>query len=497
MKLSLMLALLSLISRMFGQSIYCDEINQQISSMGTFPFGVSSGDPRTHSFIALTQLNPCKIMNGNIVQCEVSKDPNFLQLVAQEYQIPLADNGYSVKFAIGSLAEAEIYYYRFIYGNDTSRVGRAKTCCEDCNTISFAVVSCSNYEWGYFNAYGRIARMENIDFVVHLGDYIYEHGPGVYGNKELPRKHLPRKEIVLLEDYRSRYAQYRLDPNLQDLHAAYSFITVWDDHEIANDAYKDGAQNHQAEEGEWDERKNTARKVYFEWLPVTENTNQSIQRKFVFGKLASLYLLDERLEARTEQGKGDDNANRTMLGDTQRTWFSNEVLRDSSTVWKIWGNQVIFNPVQSPSAVVKALKYKTNNDMWDGYSEERKQILQHWAQNQINNVVILTGDAHFSMGIETRFEGKTLGVEWVTPSITSANLNERISTFKSHLVERMVRKKSLNPHVKHVDLCNHGCMVVEINEHEAKNTWYYERSILKEGSNLRKKKKASIKAVKK
>lgn len=255
MKLSLMLALLSLITRMFGQSIYCDEINQQISSMGTFPFGVSSGDPRTHSFIALTQLNPCKIMNGNIVQCEVSKDPNFLQLVAQEYQIPLADNGYSVKFAIGSLAEAQIYYYRFIYGNDTSRVGRAKTCCEDCNTISFAVVSCSNYEWGYFNAYGRIARMENIDFVVHLGDYIYEHGPGVYGNKELPRKHLPRKEIVLLEDYRSRYAQYRLDPNLQDLHAAYSFITVWDDHEIANDAYKDGAQNHQAEEGEWDERK--------------------------------------------------------------------------------------------------------------------------------------------------------------------------------------------------------------------------------------------------
>lgn len=108
---------------------------------------------------------------------------------------------------------------------------------------------------------------------------------------------------------------------------------------------------------------------------------------------------------------------------------------------------MIFNPVQSPSAVVKALKYKTNNDMWDGYSEERKQILQHWAHNQMNDVVILTGDAHFSMGIETSFEGKTLGVEWVTPSITSANLNERISIFKSHLVEPMVRKKSLNPHV--------------------------------------------------
>lgn len=497
MKILLMLLTLSFICRPLSQSIYCYEINQQISTLGSFPFGISSGDPRPHSFIALTQLNPYKIINENSVQCEISKDPNFLEILAQEQQIPRAENGFSVKFKIESLPEGQTYYYRFIYGNDTSRTGRAKTSCVDCKTLSFAVVSCSNYEWGYFNGYGRIARMENIDFVVHLGDYIYEHGPGVYGNKELPRKHLPRKEIIGLEDYRSRYAQYRLDPNLQDLHAAFSFITVWDDHEIANDAYKDGAQNHQAEEGAWNERKNIARKVYFEWLPVAENPTQSIQRKFSFGKLASLYMLDERLEARTEQGKGEDDSTRSMLGAAQRTWFSNEVLKDSNTLWKIWGNQVIFNPVQSPPAVVKALKTKTNNDMWDGYSEERKQILQHWVQNDINNLIILTGDAHFSMGIETHFDGKNLGVEWVTPSITSANLNERISTFKAHLVEHMVRKKSLNPHVNYVDLCNHGFMIVELNENKAKNTWYYERTILKEVSKIKKKKKTFVKAVKK
>ena len=471
-----------------AQRIYCDAINAQIQTLGAFPFGVASGDPTPSSFILVTQLNPFRVTGEATVRCEVSSNRSFLPLLKEFNFVPLAADGYAVKTEVQGLEENKTYYYRFIYGKDTSLLGKAKTTCLNCSSLKMAVVSCSNYEWGYFNAYRRIANMDDIDLVVHLGDYIYEYAPGGYGNKDLPRKHIPDHEIVSMEDYRSRYANYRLDPDLQALHAAHSFITIWDDHEIANDAYKEGAQNHQPEDGDWEERKKNAQKVYFEWLPLKENPSKSIQRKFEFGNLASMYMMDERLEARTQQGKGENDSLRAMLGKSQRDWFLHEMLSDKQKVWKIWANQVIFSEVNPPAAVVKASKSKLNTDMWDGYAVERNTLMDYWVQHEIKDIVIITGDAHVSMGMNLQHQGKKLGVEWVTPSITSANLNERISTFKAHVVENMFRKKRLNPQLKHVDLCNHGFMLVELNEKEAKNTWYYEKTILKPSTKKKKSK---------
>lgn len=471
-----------------AQRIYCDAINTQIQTLGAFPFGVASGDPTPSSFVLVTQLNPFRVTGEAAVRCEVSSNISFLPLLKEFNLVSLAGNGYAVKTEVQGLEENKTYYYRFIYGNDTSRLGKAKTTCLNCNSLKMAVVSCSNYEWGYFNAYRRIANMDNIDLVVHLGDYIYEYAPGGYGNKDLPRKHIPDHEIVSIEDYRSRYANYRLDPDLQALHAAHSFITIWDDHEIANDAYKEGAQNHQQEEGDWNERKKNAKKVYFEWLPLKENSSKSIQRKFQFGNLASLYMMDERLEARTKQGMGENDSLRTILGKEQREWFLQEMQKDKNVTWKIWANQVIFSQVKAPDAVTKVTKSKLNSDMWDGYAVEREVIMNNWLAKEIDHVIIVTGDAHVSMGMNLQHQGKKLGEEWVTPSITSANLNERISNFKAKFVEHLFRKKKLNPNLNYCDLRHHGFMLVELNENEAKNTWYYEKTILKPSSKLKKRK---------
>jgi alkaline phosphatase D len=168
--------------------------------------------------------------------------------------------------------------------------------------LKFGVVSCNNYQHGYFNAYGILAQQYDIDAVIHLGDYIYEYG--VSNNKKKPqvRNHIPETEILSLVDYRSRYAQYRLDKDLMEAHRLHPFITEWDDHEFANNAYKDGAGNHQEDkEGAWEARKAQARKVYFEWLPIADNPEESIIRKLNYGGLAEIFMLDERAEARSKQ----------------------------------------------------------------------------------------------------------------------------------------------------------------------------------------------------
>jgi alkaline phosphatase D len=471
-----------------AQHIYCDAINVQIQNLGAFPFGVASGDPTASSFTVVTQLNPFRVSGEAVVRCEVSTNDKFTAGNQQFTLVSSSSEGYAVKTEVQGLEENKTYYYRFIYGKDTSRLGRAKTTCQNCKALKIAVVSCNNYEWGYFNAYRRIANMDNIDLVVHLGDYIYEHARGGYGNKDLPRKHIPDHEIVSIEDYRSRYANYRLDPDLQALHAAHSFITIWDDHEIANDAYRDGAQNHQQEEGDWNERKKNAKKAYFEWLPLKENSSKSIQRKFQFGNLASLYMMDERLEARTKQGAGENDSLRTILGTEQRDWFLQEMQNDKNITWKIWANQVIFSQVKAPDAVTKVTKSKLNSDNWDGYAVEREVIMNNWLAKKIDHVIIVTGDAHVSMGMDLQHKGKKLGEEWVTPSITSANLDERVSSFKAKFVERLFRKKKLNPNLNYCDLRNHGFMLVELDAHAVKNTWYYEKTILKPSSKLKKRK---------
>ena len=218
------------------EGLYCAEINEKLQREGTFPFGIASGDPSDEGMVLLTQINPFKVFGLTTVECQLSEGETFTEIYRKFQTTIRIENAYSAKITAYGLAEGKTYYYRFIYGEDTSMVGRTRTLPKNPKNLRFAVVSCSNYEWGWFNAYEALSKSKDLDFVIHLGDYIYEHGPGTYGDKKLARKHVPSKEIVSLVDYRSRYAQYRMDPQLQALHKSVPFISVWDDHEIASES---------------------------------------------------------------------------------------------------------------------------------------------------------------------------------------------------------------------------------------------------------------------
>ena len=254
-----------------------------------------------------------------------------------------------------------------------------------------------------YNALARIAERTDIDAVVHLGDYIYEYEPGIYGDSTLGpnRKHLPPKEIIELPDYRTRYAQYRMDPDFQKIHQAHPFITIWDDHEFANNVYQSGAENHQSEEGAFADRSAAAKQAYFEWLPVRENTAQNIYRTIQFGEVADLILLDERIVGRTMPVDSATQINfkatdRSMLGAEQLAWFKGQ-LSESVAIWKVIGNQVIFSLMD--------LSWRTptspyNLDAWDGYPYEQAQITQFLATENVSNTIFTTGDTHCSWAFE-------------------------------------------------------------------------------------------------
>lgn len=446
-----------------------------------FYFGVASGDPDSQSVILWTRVTPDGSSKKIEVSWRICAEEAMLTALDSGVVITSAERDYTVKIHAQRLSPATTYYYQFSYRGITSVVGRTKTAPKQLTSqLKFAVVSCNNFEAGYFNGFARIAEQDDLDAVIHLGDYIYEYEPGKYGDKNLSRRHLPPKEIVSIHDYRTRYAQYRLDADLQRLHQLYPFITIWDDHEIANNAHATGAANHQPEEGSYTQRSQAARQAYYEWLPVKESPSKKLYRTICYGPLAQWILLDERLEARAAQlSAGRDSlsgldTSRTMLGDQQRTWLEAQLTAPTS-VWSLIGNQVIFSPVIQRQAGRSA-----NMDAWDGYAAERKMIVNHIYEHQTKNVVFVSGDTHSSWAFEVprslddyRQNGRSIGVELGTPSITSANTNERLSQDSTFWVEARLSDPAFNPHLKYVNLRDHGYLLLTIRATELLAEWRY------------------------
>jgi len=274
----------------------------------SFDHGVASGDPLQDRVILWTRAQPQdEKVTEFAVEWQVSRDPEFKDVVVAGTAVAISANNFAVKVDATDLTAGTSYFYRFNVGDQVSQTGRTKTLPAGAvDQIKFAVVSCSNYSAGYFHVYKEIAKREDIDVVLHLGDYIYEYGTDGFGGKtgeQLGRVVEPPHEIVTLNDYRERYAQYRRDPDLQAAHAAHPFIAIWDDHETANDSWATGAENHNDEkEGKWADRVLAATQAYFEWLPVRprEGTavTRNINRSFQFGDLASLIMLEGRLSDR-------------------------------------------------------------------------------------------------------------------------------------------------------------------------------------------------------
>ena len=450
---------------------------------GTFRHGVASGDPLRDRVIIWTRITPAGPEAVIPVEWTISDDPSMRRILQHGLTYTNGAFDCTVKVDVTRLSPATTYYYQFSVRGELSPVGRTRTLTAgQVDRLRFAVVSCSNYPYGFFNSYRAIAARADLDVVLHLGDYIYEYGNGAFGDGTvIGRIPAPNKETIALDDYRQRYAQYRSDPDLQEAHRQHPWIAVWDDHESANNSYISGAENHTpATEGDWYARKYVAAQAWEEWMPVRRNPylDGQIYRSFRFGNLADLVMLDTRLAGRVEQVASDSplllDPGRTILGTEQEGWLNRELSssKERNTRWRILGQQVmmgqLFNPDGTPF----------NPDQWDGYVASRVKLLQYLGANSIGNVVVLAGDIHSSWGNEISVNpfspalSARLAVEFVAPAVTSPGIDNlaQATTLQGQIL-------ATHPHVKFVDLYRRGYLLLDITTDRAQAEWYHVTTI--------------------
>jgi len=439
--------------------------------MEPFYHGVASGDPLADRVIIWTRIT---LSQGGTptVDWAVATDTGMTNIVKTGNFTTNADRDYTVKVDVDGLQANTWYYYQFSYQGQKSIVGRTKTAPSGpVSQLRFAVASCADYQEGFYNAYNNMGQRNDFDAVVFLGDYIYEYG----ASSSVGREHEPATEILTLSDYRMRHSQYKLDIDLQYAHQQYPWICVWDDHETTNDSYRDGAENHTpGTEGDWQQRKRWGVQAYLEWMPIRvpdNNDSLRIYRTIRYGDLVDIFMLDTRLYGRDQQvsrtATNIGDTTRFLLGQQQLDWLKTE-LSNSTAQWKLLGQQVMMAPL-------RAFGITLNADQWDGYTAERDRVLNHIKNNNINNVVVLTGDIHSSWGNDIplgTYNGSTgagsVAVEYVATSITSSNFPATIPT---NIIT------SQNPHIKYADLTNHGYFILDLTAAKAQADWYYVNTI--------------------
>ncbi|HCT75783.1 MAG TPA: alkaline phosphatase, partial [Micromonosporaceae bacterium] len=337
-----------------GATVLIGALGEQVgAATSTFAHGVASGDPLPDSVLLWTRVTPTpESVPGsgagpNVdLTWQVATDAGFAALVRQGVIATGPGGDHTAKVIVNGLSAATTYWYRFGYAGQWSATGRTMTAPQANAAISrlrMGVVSCSNWEAGYFAAYRHLAARGDLNLVVHLGDYLYEYGTGQFGaGDRVIRPTQPAHEILTLADYRIRHAHYKTDPDLQALHASVPWVITWDDHEVANDMWSGGAENHDpATEGSFAARVAAARQAYYEWMPVRSGANGAIYRRLRFGSLLELSMLDLR-SYRSQQATGaavDDPA-RSVTGDDQMAWLKTGLV-NSTAKWKLVGNSVM------------------------------------------------------------------------------------------------------------------------------------------------------------
>ena len=456
-----------------------------------FKHGVASGDPLADRVILWTRITPAQATTGEIGyrwRITPTGKPGLFRRVKTltGEGVTSAARDFTVKVDVGGLKPGVQYSYEFEANGVVSPPGWTRTLpVGKTADVVLAVASCSLFPNGYFHAYSAISALARVDAVIHLGDYIYEYGgPGSYGMDSKvawQRPHEPNHEIVSLADYRARHAQYKSDVQLQAAHARAAWIVVWDDHETANDSFTSGAENHTpVDEGAWNERKVTAIKAYYEWMPIREPADGgfAINRTFHFGDLASLVMLETRLTARDRQLSYDRDLNgpdgkpdlagfrrkladpyRRMMGEQQEAWLASELKASvaAGRTWQVLGNEVLMARIGIPSprkemgeaAYAKALASSSEParkrvarlgdfakmelpyglDMWDGYPVDRERVYAAVKAAQAR-AIVLAGDSH-AFWVNELFDaaGTRAGVELGTTAITSPGGGDSLPAF--------------------------------------------------------------------
>jgi alkaline phosphatase D len=455
-------------------------------SEAVFRHGLASGDPLRDRVVLWTRVTPGAPDTTVDVEWIVARDARMSRVIARGSARTSAQRDYTVKIDAVALEPGATYYYRFAARGAQSPVGRTRTLpSRPTRRVRLAVVSCANFPFGFFNVYGRVAARPDLDAVLHLGDYIYEYANANYGNRPgegdgrpLGRVPFPDKELLTLSDYRTRYAQYREDRDLQAAHRQHPFIVVWDDHETANNSWNSGAENHGADEGDWAVRRDAARRAWREWMPVRESAPGEVRmyRQFAFGDLADLLMLDARIEGRDDPARAGDVAaierpSRQLLGSAQEEWLAGS-LRDSTAAgrpWQVLGQQVVFAPQAA------AGRGAVNADSWDGYRAARSRVFDMAAAASVKHLVVLTGDVHSAWAYELApnpFDGArydpvtgrgSVGTEIVTPAITSPN---------ALTLDRVPAIQAARPHLKYVTGRYRGYVVLDLTRERLQADWY-------------------------
>lgn len=471
----------------------------------SFLHGVASGDPLPDGVLLWTRVTPTSDATPGsgkgpavAVRWEIAEDRAFSRLAAEGAATATAASDHTVKVDVRGLRPETPYWFRFTAGDTVSPVGRTRTTpATDATTpgVRFGVVSCSNWEAGHFSAYRHLAARTDLDAILHLGDYIYEYASGSYPKAPYTvRQHEPKHEIVSLADYRLRHATYKTDADLQALHATHPMIAIWDDHEVANDTWSGGAENHTpGAEGDWAARVAAAKQAYFEWMPVRASTEGTVYRRLRFGKLADLHLLDLR-SFRSQQssvGNGSvDDPERTITGRAQLDWLKSG-LAGSDAAWKLVGTSVMISPVAfgalpahllAPLAELLGLPKEglaVNVDQWDGYTDDRKELLAHLTQRSIRNTVFLTGDIHMAWANDVPVKAATYplsqsaATEFVVTSVTSDTVADLLHVPPGTVsVVASGAIKAANRHVKWVDMDHHGYGVLDVTTERTQMDYY-------------------------
>ncbi len=465
-----------------------------------FNHGVASGDPTQNAVILWTKADPIQQPPEAEIPLhyEISSSPDFPGNGTIKGTVKaLIQRDHTAKVDVTGLEPGTRYWYRFRKDNDYSPVARTNTLPVAPDKARIALVSCSSHPHGFFNVYGilasdaRFAGEDEPDVILHLGDYIYEYMHGEYGDV---RESDPLHEIVTLDDYRTRHRQYKRDADLMALHQKYPMINIWDDHESADNSWPGGAFNHQQDtEGDWATRLSAAKQAYFEYLPIRQapDADGRIYRRFSFGSLANLLMLDTRLERNAEEAAGpQDQATiadpaRSLLGAEQEQWLDGE-MNASNATWTLLGQQIMVGQLKvagTPENPAVQGGVIFNTDQWDGYAASRVKLWDaiEGVNARLGNVVVLTGDIHTSWAMDiTRDPNNiahydpvtgrgSIAVEFVCPSVTSHGLPELAP------VQDGIR--TMNPHIKYVDLQKHGYVILDIDHTRVEGTWFYVDSV--------------------
>ena len=487
---------------------------------GTFGHGVASGDPLADRVILWTRVT--QDAAGSIdVGWEIARDPLFASVVAAGLASTSAARDYTVKVDAAGLQPGTSYHYRFRFRNELSPIGRTKTlpqgAASAAGAVRLAVMSCAAYPVGQFHVYADAARRGDIDAAVLLGDYIYESdlSRGLeLASRLLGRNWEPDRELITLQDYRARHGFYRGDIDLKAMHAAMPVIAVWDDHDLINGIWRDGASAHDPSKGSFSVRRAAAMQAYAEWLPIRlpdPAAPAKIYRRFDFGNLATLHMLDARALGRDQQASRADHLSgatasptRQMLGAEQSAWLD-AGLQASTATWQLLGSQVWMGRMHLPLSVLDnfseeaigafllaqstapALRSDAQRalvaqprapfkaDTWDGYPAAREAVFAS-ARRLDKNLVVLAGDSHNAWASDLKDSaGAAIGVEFATPSVTSAGLElEYPRITRQYLAEAFVQ---MVPDLRYAQTSDRGYLLVTLTAAQARADWIYVGSV--------------------